>query len=254
MEDNKDIITLGEWNVPSKWEEVSLKMYSEIERFYEDKDKQFDIRDVLHILTNHSKDEINMLPMDFLERIMGNLAFLQERPKDEEPTNKVVINGETYCINFMEKLKFGEYVSADRVLKGDKHNYAALLTILCRKDGEIYDSKFEAEVFDDRMKMWEEQPITKVLPLVGFFFELYVKSETLSKLYTMVEEALDHTAKSIESSQKIGVWRKLYTKWQMNRLRKLLESSKNTSQTHSHSLLTSLKRGKWKKKKTNGKK
>ena len=149
----------------------------------------------------------------------------------------------------MEKLKLGEYVSADNVLKNDKHNYAALLAILCRKDGEIYDSKFEAELFEDRVKLFEKQPITEILPIISFFLSLYVQLGIPSVLYTQVEEALNHIQQSIDNSQKIGGWKKLCMKWRITRLRKSLKSNKNISQTHSHSLLTSLKKAKWKRKK-----
>lgn len=249
-----NIVDLGSWIVPNSWDKVTLKMYQEIEKLFSETSESFDVRKCLHILTNHSEDEINMLPVEFMEDIMSNLSFLQEPIKEQEPSNKVEISGETYFINIMEKLKFGEYVSADSVLKNDSHNYAALMAILCRKDGEVYDSKYEAEVFDDRMKMWEEQPITKILPVVNFFLSLYVQSEIPSKLYTMAEEALNLTAQSINNSPKIGVSRRLYLKWQVTKLRKLLKSSKNTSQMRSHSLPTSLRKGKWKKRKMHGKK
>lgn len=254
MADEIDIIDYGMWYVPTKWDDIDLGTYQDLERFYEGKDEKFDIRKVIHILCHKTEDEVNSLPIDFLENIMEKLIFLQEKPTEEEPKNWVEIDGERYEIKFMEKLKTGEYISADSVIKNDPHNYAAILAILCRKDGEIYDSKFEAEVFEDRVKLFEKQPITKILCIISFFLDLYVQSEIPSRLYTMVEEALDLTAKNIANSQKIGGWKRLYTRWQITRLRKLLKSSKNTSQTSSHSLHTLLRKGKWKKRKINGKK
>ena len=254
MDKNDNIIDLGNITVPTSWNDITLKKYSEIERFYENTEKNVDIREIVHILIDKDIDYVNMLPLEFLENIMEKLIFLQEKPTEEEPRNWVEIDGERYEIKFMEKLKTGEYISADSVIKNDPHNYAAILAILCRKDGEIYDSKFEAEVFEDRVKLFEKQPITKILCIISFFLNLYVQSEIPSRLYTMVEEALDLTAKNIANSQKIGGWKRLYTRWQITRLRKLLKSSKNTSQTSSHSLRTLLRKGKWKKRKINGKK
>ena len=164
-----NIIDLGVWNVPKSWDEVTLKQYQEIERYYDGKEENFDVRKVLHILTNHTEDEINMLPLDFLEKIMGYLAFLQEPIPEQEPKNWIEIDGERYTVHTENQLKTGEYIASDTVLKGDKHNYAGLLAILCRKEGELYDSKFENEVLEDRIKMFEQQPITKVLPIIGFF-------------------------------------------------------------------------------------
>ena len=221
-------IDYGQWTVPTSWDEINLKMFEEIERYYDDKDKKFDARDVLHIFTNKSMDEINALPMELTELLMNKLLFLQENPKDIEPSNKVKIDGEEYIINVMEKLKTGEYVTIDTILKGDKYDYASILAILCRKDGEVYDSKFEAELLEKRVKMYEEQPITKILPLIGFFFNLYMTLRIPTQLYSEVEEELNHIQKLIETSEKLGVFRKRYLNWQMRKLRKLLKSSKNT--------------------------
>ena len=225
MENNIDF---GEWIVPTSWDEVTLKQFQEIERYYADKESGFDARDVIHILCNKTIDEVNMLPIQFSEKIMEKLLFLQEKPTEEKPSNSIVIDGEKYSINYMEKLKLGEYVSVDSLLKEDRFNYAAFLAILCRKDGEVYDSKFEAEMLDDRIKMFEGISIVKVLPIVNFFLNLYIVSQIPTQLSLEVEEVLNHIAQSIDSSHKIGAFRKRYLKWRMNRLRKSLNSSKNT--------------------------
>jgi DNA-directed RNA polymerase beta subunit len=180
---------------------------------------------------------------------MTHLLFLQTLPEEKEPTNKIIINGEEYFINFMEKIKTGEYVAADMAMKSDKHDYASFLAILCRKKGEIYDSNFEADKFEERRKMFEEQPVTNILPVIGFFLSLYAQLQTPFLLYTKVEEAINHIQQNIDNLDKIGPFRRFYMNWQMKKLRKLLESASNTSQTHSHSLHTSLKKAKWKKKK-----
>ena len=254
MDNEKDIIDYGSWTVPTKWEDVTLKMYQEIERYYDDKDKNFDVREVLHIFTNHTQDEINALPVDFLEEIMAHLIFLQTKPEEKEPTNKIVIDGEEYFINFMEKLRTGEYIAADMAMKSDKHDYASFLAVLCRKKGEAYDSNFEAELFEERKKMFENQPVTNILPILGFFLSLYAQLQIPSLLYTKVEEAINLIQHNIKNSDKIGVFRRYYMNLRMKRLRKLLESTNNTSRTRSHSSRISLKKAKWKKLKTSGKK
>lgn len=219
-----DIIDYGEWTVPTSWNDVTLKMYQEIERYYEDKDKDFDIREVLHIMTNHTVDEVNSLPVEFLDSIMEKMAFLQESPSNEKPTNSVEIDGEVYTVHTENKLKVGEYIAADTAMKGDKHNYAAFLAILCRKDGEIYDSKFENEVLEDRIKMWEKQPVTKILPVVGFFLNLYIILQMPILLSSKVMEAIDLTRKDIETLQKNGAVSKRSMKSAMRKLKKLEKS------------------------------
>lgn len=246
-------IDFGEWKVPSSWDDITLKQFQEINRYYADKERKFDVRDVIDILTDKTMDEINQLPVDFLDIMFDKMSFLTEEPKADKPSNKIVIDNEEYQINVMEKLKTGEYVSVDAIMKGDRHDYASILAVLCRKKGEIYDSKFEAELFEERKKMFEEQPITKIIPLVGFFLNCLTLSVLPSQLYSQVEEAINLTRSNISSSTKIGAFRKRYLNWQVRKLEKLLKSNRNTSQTHSSSLLTSLKNKKWKMWKTSGK-
>lgn len=219
-----DIIDYGEWTVPTSWDDVTLKTYQEIERYYEDKDKDFDLREVIHIITNHTIDEVNALPVEFLDSIMEKMAFLQESPSNEKSTNSVEIDGEVYTVHTENKLKVGEYIAADTAMKGDKHNYAAFMAILCRKDGEIYDSKFENEVLEDRIKMWEKQPVTKILPVVGFFLNLYIILQMPTLLSSKAMEAIDLTRKDIETLQKNGAISKHSMKSAMKKLKKLEKS------------------------------
>lgn len=229
MNNNEEIIKdFGSWNVPTKWEDISLKLYQEIERYYEGKDEKFDVRDVLNILTGKGEDEINALPAEFLDTILTHLIFLTTTPEVGEPTNKIVIDGEEYSINIMEKLKLGEYVAIDNVIKADKHDYASILAILCRKKDEIYDSKFEAEVFDKRKEMYEKQPVMNILPIISFFLDLYIMSERFSHLYSLVEEGINLIQQNIKNSEKIGVFKKLSLNSQMKKLKKSLKSIKST--------------------------
>jgi len=226
MDNNK--IDYGSWTIPTSWDEITLKQFQDIERYYDDKDKKFDAREVLHIFTNKTIDEINALPLELTEILMNKLLFLQEKPKEQEPSNKIKIDGEEYIINVMEKLKTGEYITVDTILKNDKFDYSSIFAVLCRKEGEVYDSKFEAEMFEKRKEMFEKQPITKILPIIGFFLNLYVTLKIPSQLSLEVEAELNRIQKLIETSERIGVFRKHYLKWRMRKLQKLLKSSKNT--------------------------
>ena len=223
----ENVIDLGSWTVPTDWSQVSLKMYQEIERYYEGKDEHFDVRKVLNILTSHTEDEINMLPLEYLEEIMEKLNFLSSLPREEEPRNWCEINGERYSVHTEQKLKTGEYIASDTALKGDKHNYAAIMAVLCRKDGELYDSHFENEVLEGRIKLFEEQPVTKILPIISFFLRLYAVSMMPTLLSLEAKELVDHTRKDIETLQKSGGISKRSMKSAMKKLKKL-EKSINT--------------------------
>lgn len=221
MKDNDNIIDFGSITVPTRWEDVTLKMYQDIERLYDGKDESFDVRKVIHIMCGLSEDEVNSMPVDFLERIMAHLTFLQTKPEDKEPSNSIVIDGEKYTVHTENKLRTGEYIASDTAMKGDKHNYAAILAILCRKEGEVYDSHFENEILEDRIKLWEKQPVVNILPIIGFFMECYIVLQMPTLLSSKVEEALDLTRKDIETLQKNGEISKRCMKSQMKKLKKL---------------------------------
>lgn len=226
MNDEKIIIDLGVWNLPKSWDDVTLAKFSNLQRIKGEGEAQ--IYDLLQALCDKTRDEVMQLPIEFVEKMLNRMDFIYTTPEVAAPTNKIEIDGETYQVNYLEKLKAGEYISFDTVIKSDQYNYAAMLAILCRKPDEIYDSKFEAEKFEDREKMFGNQPITKILPIINFFLNLYMVSEMPSHLYSQVEEAINLTRQDIENSPNLGPSRKFFLKWRVKKLQKLLKSSRNT--------------------------
>lgn len=220
-------LDMGIWNVPRNWDEVTLKQYQEIEEYYADKDRKFDIRDVLHIFCNKTIDEVNALPISFTAKIMDILSFLETAPKVDKASAVIKIDGEVYQCNVMEKMKTGEYLAIDTIIKSNPHDYSSMFAVLCRKPGEIFDSKFEAEVFDKRKEMFERQSITKIMPLISFFLSLFLQLKIPFLLYSQAEEELNLIQRSINDSQKIGVFKRRYLNLRMKKLRKLLQSSKS---------------------------
>ena len=225
--DNENVIDFGSWTVPTSWDDVTLKMFQEIEKYYSDKDKNFDVREVLDIFTDHTRDEIDQLPINFTDKLLNELSFLKEQPQYGDASASIEIDGEKYSINVMEKLKTGEYVAIDTILKSDPHDYISILAVLCRKNGEIYDSKFEAELFDERQKLFAKQPIMKIMPLISFFLSLYILRKTHSQLYSEVEEGLNLIQQNIDNSENLGVFKRYFLNSQMKKLRKLLKSNKS---------------------------
>lgn len=226
-----DKINLGSWNIPTSWDNITLKQFQEIDNYYKDREKEPDIREILHILAGKTIDEVNQLPVEFLEIIFDKLSFMNEQPSVGEPTNKIELDGTIYQVNIMNKLKTGEYVAVDSVVKTDAANFAAILAIICRKEDEIFDSKFENEILEDRIKMFENAPITKVLPVMNYFINCYIMSEAPSQLYSMVEEEISLMHQNIQDSVKNGEITKLSSKWLTRKLKKLEKSIKSISLT-----------------------
>ena len=219
----------GEWKVPQSWDDLTLGKFQELERLYDgdDKERKFDVRDVLDLMTDRTKDEINELPIEFTDILLRKMYWLHEQPDFGKPSNKVTIDGVQYTVHNENEMKFGEYVALDTAMKGDKHNYAAMLAILCRKDGEIFDAKFENEILPSRIEFWKNVSVMKVMPIVSFFLELSSMSLQVSQLSLEVQEGINHILKHIETSKQNGVFSALYTKWQVRKLKKLQKSIKN---------------------------
>ena len=220
----------GEWKVPQSWDDLTLGKFQELERLYDgddDKERKFDVRDVLDLMTDRTKDEINELPIEVTDMLLRNMYWLHEQPDFGKPSNKVTIDGVQYTVHNENEMKFGEYVALDTALKGDKHNYAAMLAILCRKDGEIFDAKFENEILPSRIEFWKNVSVMKVMPIVSFFLELSSMSLQVSQLSSEIQEGINHILKHIETSKRNGVFSALYTKWQVRKLKKLQKSIKN---------------------------
>ena len=220
----------GEWKVPQSWDDLTLGKFQELERLYDgddDKERKFDVRDVLDLMTDRTKDEINELPIEFTDMLLRKMYWLHEQPDFGKPSNKVTIDGVQYTVHNENEMKFGEYVALDTAMKGDKHNYAAMLAILCRKEGEIFDAKFENEILPSRIEFWKNVSVMKVMPIVSFFLELSSMSLQVSQLSLEIQEGINHILKHIETSKQNGVFSALYTKWQVRKLKKLQKSIKN---------------------------
>ena len=220
----------GEWKVPQSWDDLTLGKFQELERLYdgeEDKERKFDVRDVLDLMTDRTKDEINELPIEFTDMLLRKMYWLHEQPDFGKPSNKITVDGVQYTVHNENEMKFGEYVALDTAMKGDKHNYAAMLAILCRKEGEIFDAKFENEILPSRIEFWKNVSVMKVMPIVSFFLELSSMSLQVSQLSSEIQEGINHILKHIETSKRNGVFSALYTKWQVRKLKKLQKSIKN---------------------------
>ena len=226
------ITDFKQYSLPKSWEEVTLKQFQELQRAYNDEKKEVSIVDLISIMANKPKSEVQQLPTSFAELIMNELGFIMEQPEQEKPVPYIIIDEKKYMVNYLEKMKTGEWVDVNSVIKDDPKNYAAMLAILCRLEGEAYDDDFIANKLEERIEMFLRQPITKILPIVAFFLELWLVFRKNSQLYTQIEEQLNSIQKNIESSTNVGAIRKRFLIWRVNRLRKSLLSSNSTSQRH----------------------
>lgn len=209
--------------IPTSWEEITLNQFVQLQSLYANENKP-SFNEIISVLTNIELNELNEYPYFIIEKLMDKFDYLSQEITDKA-SNKIEINGETYQINYLEHLKFGEYVDVNTVIDGDKNNFKAILAILCRKEGEIYNDDFIALELNKRMDMFDMQPITKVYPLINFFLTLSMTSEHNMKQYLEnLKDLASHTVQHYINSLKSGLGRKRFLNWRMRKLQKLKKS------------------------------
>lgn len=209
--------------IPTSWDEITLNTFIKLQSLYANENKP-SFNEIISVLTNIELNELNEYPYFIIEKLMDKLDYLSQEITDKA-SNKIEINGETYQINYLEHLKFGEYVDVNTVIDGDKNNFKAILAILCRKEGEIYNDDFIALELNKRMDMFDMQPITKVYPLINFFLTLSMTSENNMKSYLEnLKDLANHTVQHYINSLKSGLGRKRFLNWRMRKLQKLKKS------------------------------
>lgn len=206
-------------NVPEKWDEITLQKFIEIQTLYTEEHKPT-YQEIISVLSNIPIEEINEYPALLVEKVMEKLTYLSE-PITNEILNYIDYNGERYQINHMEDLKFGEFVDVQTVLDADRTNFPAILAIICRKDKEIYDDKFIAEILPKRIEFFSNLPVTKVYPMILFFISCSLLSESNMKLYlenlkSQSNLTLQHYITSLEN----GDGKRRYSKSVMKKLQK----------------------------------
>ena len=215
----------GKITVPTKWDDITLKQFQELMKIYNQEDK--DILDILSLFTQKSKKELRQMPSEFIETMLVHLQFMNTK-LEVEPSSQIDIDGKIYKINYTEKLKFGEFVDVETLIKEDKYNWAAILAMLCRLEGEVYDDDFIADKLDGRIKMYEELPINKALQLINFFLKLKLRYITYSLRSSTLKEGkeeVESLVQSIRDSLKDGAGTRLnsiYAKIELRKLEKQL--------------------------------
>lgn len=186
-------------NIASSWDTMTL---GQMEAMVKANEEGLSILEIMSILSDKSLEEIQEMPYVIIEQIKDTLEFLSTPPNPSNPSNTVTINGEEYTVNNEEKMKVGEYVAVNQVVDADPYAYSMMLAILCRKKGETYNDDFVANTLEDRIAMFKSLPMTKAMPLVGFFLMSWQLSRGSIRESTVeeIKDRADQLAQSIESS------------------------------------------------------
>lgn len=219
----------GSITIPDSWDKLTLKQLDGLMKLQKDAEtngKILSSLDVLSLFTGKDREYLLSLPAEFISSLLARLVFLNT---DIHPTpkNDITINGERYFVNYTEKLTFGEYVDTNTIMSEQPDNHAAILTILCRKEGEVYDDSFVADKMDERMEMFGNAPAKDCMDIIAFFLTLSVNSGKCSQDYlTAAKSQIDLLLERTRNSVKCGGGRKHSFLWRMKTLRKLKEYRK----------------------------
>lgn len=200
-------------------------------------------RDLLGIFTGKTKEEIEMLPVEFYDTIMAKLSFLVDPYNQDKPKRDIMYKGLHLCVNDMEKLKVKEWEDCETILRTNPYDYPSLLAILCREVtgektdhvtgfrwlvNEPYDSEFANEKFDGRRELFANMPMSVAMPIVSFFlYKGIVSTGVLENSIQTIKAQLEEGVESIFDSVRNGGLPRWRTLPLMMRLKKLKKSLKN---------------------------
>lgn len=208
------------FNIPTSWDEITLETFIKLQSLYKDEHKPTFI-EIISLLSNISEKELKEYPAVIIEKVIDNLTFLSE-PITNDISNKIEINNEIYQINYLEELKFGEFVDVNTVLDADRSNFPAILSIICRKEGETYDDEYIAKYQQKRMDMFNRQPITKIYPLISFFLTLSTLLENnIQSFSENLKDQVNHILQHCINSEKNGTGLKRFMNSRLKKLTKL---------------------------------
>lgn len=203
----EDRTYLGSYNIIDSWDKCSLETFSNYVRYISqlEENQEADTIEILQIFSNIPKEVILKMPQELFEKLLEKLTFLNDKLDldKEESKPDIVIDGETYQINYMESLKVHEHLDVTTVLDSDKYNYPTILAILCRKPNEEYDDDFIAKHLDKRIDMFKNLNVKEARKLINFFLLCNAKYVILSQNSMKIEflkEEITELVKLIESS------------------------------------------------------
>jgi hypothetical protein len=210
--------------VPETWDDISLNEFIEYKKLYDEYNNEPPLTKLLAFVTKKDEDYINGAPALIINKLVEKLKFLRE-PLPSLSTNVITIDGVTYRINTEEELKFQEFVDTQTVLQNDPSNFPALLGIICRLDNEKYGDDFIAKVLPSRIAMFENQPMTKIQPLLNFILTSLTILPYTTQQYSMaLVEEVNHMLQHCENLTQSGAGRKRFTILHKIRLWRLKKS------------------------------
>lgn len=222
-------------SLPTTWDDLTLQEFIKIKKLYDEHENNVPIITLLSHLTKKDEKYFKDAPALVITKMIDSIKFLRE-PITDKATNSIEIDNKIYYINSEEDLKFGEFVDSQTVLESDQDNFPALLAILCRLPEEKYDDEFIAKTLPKRIKMFEKQPMSRIQPLLNFFFHRLQTSVVVTKQFSeAMQDQVNYTLETLEHLERSGAGKKRFTIWQRIKLMRLKKLLKHTARQYFNS-------------------
>lgn len=210
------------YNIPSKWEELTVNQFDNIYPFLKQIEEE-DIKTKLLVkivcsIVNIEQPILLEAPKQLFNIILKELEFLWDASIEKyNPVFEIKIEGRVFKFpKEQTEISLGMFVDAEEILKGDRL-IAGLLAILLQPDGQSYDSN----IFSQRRELMGALPMSKAMPLINFFLQSKQKYTILLKLFLREkEQGLTHLSllkklvKNGDGITQLAYWQKgIYLKW-----------------------------------------
>lgn len=137
--------------VPTSWDEVTIRQFRELAGIDKDASKTKKIIETISILCDIDPEEVKRMPITVINDVTRSLDFMNEVPLttfDKE----FEVDGKVYKMTEPSKMSVGEWVDIEEYIKDINSNMHKILAILYR-DGE-YDG-YNAELCE----IMDSQPV-----------------------------------------------------------------------------------------------
>lgn len=220
--------------VPESWSDIRLSDYEHW--FATQPQSRIDQVKLVAQICNMSAEPLLQNPTQLFDTICDTVSFAFEEYRGTAK-NEIRIGDKNYVISFTDELTLAEWVDIESVYENGENAQSYLsdiLAILCRPQGEVYDSKKCSK----RKQMFGQLTMDKVLPLLAFFLLQKERYQIASNLYSEVKALADQYLHHIQIFAESGAGTKSLPIWQKIKYYFLTKSLKKQLSKYSDSCFT----------------
>lgn len=162
--------------IPESWNEITIKQYVKLTQIPKGMSESESLIELLHIITDVSKQELGTIDIGELDKINEALAWIISSPSVEDVKKEFKIKDETFSYNRkFDKMTMGEMVSYEMLLERHKltniETIPYMLAIILRTKDEAGDMQvFNSDTVYDRVELFENNlTIGETMGLLFFF-------------------------------------------------------------------------------------